>query len=660
MGQRGVAYVLRGTDAASHSIERELVEGELTIGRAPESGLILDESHVSRHHATIRVRSGEVFVEDAGSSNGTFVNGERVSSTELTVGDAITIGSTTLQLASPAAAVAPPTMVMSAEGTVVYQATQVIPALSPPPPPAAPPPAAAPAVVVRERGVVDDDMLRAPLLSEADLRANDVEVTVVPCAAVGAGLGSFVWVDTLRVSGVPSAAIAAIGDGDRPYARYQRLCRNSQIPPHERLRSNSDSCPDNIWGFPSYAAREAWGDLRGGRIGHAFRLYRQLFNEPVLDDTYTPRSGDVFASIDREAARIGWQNIYRFGRVRAVRKTQEGRIVVIASVSDDQRRRHYAVSAQFVHFSPGYPSLQFLPDLAEYRDKHQDRTRIVNAYEQHDHVYENLKSSGGVVMLRGRGIVASRILQRLYEERGRGANLTVIHLHRSREVEGHRWGRSKREVVNEWEFQPFNWPKGAWTGRHRAAMEAASDEERQRLLGLWGGTTTADRRDWKRIVREGLRDGWYRPEYGVVKDMTPAADGRVTTHVSNALAGGGLLELTTDYVIDCTGLIASPDRSPVIDDMMTTYALPKNPYGRIAVSNDFEIEGMRHGSARMYAAGAVTLGGPFAAVDSFLGLQYAGLRAVSAMQRESPGTIRSLSGLYSWGQWLRWARRREP
>jgi hypothetical protein len=69
----------------------------------------------------------------------------------------------------------------------------------------------------------------------------------------------------LRGSGVRAEHIGVVGNYPTPHGRYQRLCVNSQIPAHERLRSNSDSCPDNIWGFPGYAAREAWRDLTGGR-----------------------------------------------------------------------------------------------------------------------------------------------------------------------------------------------------------------------------------------------------------------------------------------------------------------------------------------------------------------------------------------------------------
>jgi len=188
----------------------------------------------------------------------------------------------------------------------------------------------------------------------------------------------------------------------------------------------------------------------------------------------------------------------------------------------------------------------------------------------------------------------------------------------------------------------------------------ADPEKRKQLLEVWGGTTTADRRDWKRMVQEGLREGWYRSEYGVVKGLAPMSDGRVTSRISNTLAGGGTLELAADFVIDCTGLIASPDRSPVLDDLISRYGLARNTLGRLEVANDFEVTGMRHGTARMYASGAITLGGPHAAVDSFLGLQYAAFRAVEGMRQADPARIRTLNGWYSFVQWSRWARGRAP
>src|SRR5579884_2523924 len=96
--------------------------------------------------------------------------------------------------------------------------------------------------------------------------------------------------------------------------RYRRLCQNSQIPLHERLRSHSESCPDNIWGYPSYGVREIWSSIGQGNMGNAMHVAMQVFGEPVLTDTYTPRSGEVFRAVEREAHRIGWERIFHQGR----------------------------------------------------------------------------------------------------------------------------------------------------------------------------------------------------------------------------------------------------------------------------------------------------------------------------------------------------------
>lgn len=54
--------------------------GELAVGRSPESGLKLVEGRPSRNHALLSMAEGSVFVEDLGSTNGTFVNDRRIDS----------------------------------------------------------------------------------------------------------------------------------------------------------------------------------------------------------------------------------------------------------------------------------------------------------------------------------------------------------------------------------------------------------------------------------------------------------------------------------------------------------------------------------------------------------------------------------------------------
>ena len=75
----------------------------IAIGRAPECELVLRDSRVSRRHARLTARDGVLVLTDLGSTNGTRVNGHRVTEVVLGAGDRIAIGETTL-LIEPAAA----------------------------------------------------------------------------------------------------------------------------------------------------------------------------------------------------------------------------------------------------------------------------------------------------------------------------------------------------------------------------------------------------------------------------------------------------------------------------------------------------------------------------------------------------------------------------
>jgi pSer/pThr/pTyr-binding forkhead associated (FHA) protein len=76
-----------------------LLDDELLIGRhADGAGRLADDDEISRSHARISLdRSGFCAIEDLGSTNGTFVNGLRISGPQtLSVGDTIEVGGTTL------------------------------------------------------------------------------------------------------------------------------------------------------------------------------------------------------------------------------------------------------------------------------------------------------------------------------------------------------------------------------------------------------------------------------------------------------------------------------------------------------------------------------------------------------------------------------------
>lgn len=70
--------------------------GTITIGRAPDNDIVLDDRRVSRRHAEVRLRLGRHALYDLGSTNGTVVNGKRVTEVALSEGDRITLGAATL------------------------------------------------------------------------------------------------------------------------------------------------------------------------------------------------------------------------------------------------------------------------------------------------------------------------------------------------------------------------------------------------------------------------------------------------------------------------------------------------------------------------------------------------------------------------------------
>ena len=72
---------------------------QITIGRAPDSTLIIDDDYASSRHARIYPSEGAWVVEDLGSTNGTWIDRTRITSpTVLPMGAPLRVGRTTLQI----------------------------------------------------------------------------------------------------------------------------------------------------------------------------------------------------------------------------------------------------------------------------------------------------------------------------------------------------------------------------------------------------------------------------------------------------------------------------------------------------------------------------------------------------------------------------------
>ena len=91
------------TQIAEHRFERSTIH----IGKLPRSDIRLDDENISRTHVVIEVtRNGNIEIADLGSTNGTYVNGEKITRTALNTGDQILLGNTRIvaQIAQPRAA----------------------------------------------------------------------------------------------------------------------------------------------------------------------------------------------------------------------------------------------------------------------------------------------------------------------------------------------------------------------------------------------------------------------------------------------------------------------------------------------------------------------------------------------------------------------------
>jgi pSer/pThr/pTyr-binding forkhead associated (FHA) protein len=78
--------------------EIPLDQDVITIGRKTDNDIVIDNQAVSGYHARIKKEGRSLFIEDANSLNGTFINGQKISKGELHNGDVVLIGVHTLEV----------------------------------------------------------------------------------------------------------------------------------------------------------------------------------------------------------------------------------------------------------------------------------------------------------------------------------------------------------------------------------------------------------------------------------------------------------------------------------------------------------------------------------------------------------------------------------
>lgn len=496
-----------------------------------------------------------------------------------------------------------------------------------------------------ETSLIDQSIWDDTMLAKAGIPVVDI-----PFVTVGGGLASLGVVEALRVAGVPAANIKIVGARPLPHLNYKELAENSQIVGPDPLRSPSDVTMDNIWGFPGYALREAYHR-------RTLRPLLQVLAEPILCEYYNPQADHFYNSVERETQRLGWAQMLTLGQTVVVRRRSNGGYFVLHHPFEGAGTERIAYRATYVHIGVGYPGFKYPPEIQEYRDQFQDHYRVVNAYDPHEHLYEDLRRAPGTVIVRGAGIVSTRVIQRLADDRARSGTPTqIVHLIRSYVSAPTGPVHFRRKGSDGFTWQDFVYSKAAMGGQWKSKVERLDGQERVRFIKSIGGTTSPHRKVWTQPMEIGRREGWYSNRQGEVTEVVPAPGDKVA--VRTETADGTQYEIVADYMIDCTGFNFDMREHRLVADLFEHAGAGRNPMGRLDVEKSFEVRGTRIGSGRMYASGAMTLGGYYAPVDSFLGVQYAGLKIAEDLA--TVGFARKIGLRRSLTQWLRWARNKTP
>jgi predicted component of type VI protein secretion system len=254
-------------NASGQDIE---LEQELVIGRStPGAGSLGGDSEISRVHARVyRDASGQLTVEDLGSTNGTFVNGTRISSpTPLRPGDELRVGQTTLSVEGGA----------GAEGATAV-GTPIPPAVAAPPPaaaaavpptqplpPAAPPPPGAQYGGQQQPGYAGGPVDGAPGSRGGGSKAPWIALAaVVLIALIVAGLaigGVFSSDDNKKTNA--STQIAPVSTSTTPATTPPPATSAMPAPPQEPSTPSSSGYP------PGFLSKLIQGCDKSGKLSHS-------------------------------------------------------------------------------------------------------------------------------------------------------------------------------------------------------------------------------------------------------------------------------------------------------------------------------------------------------------------------------------------------------
>jgi hypothetical protein len=482
--------------------------------------------------------------------------------------------------------------------------------------------------------------LRAmPVWSDELVAAAGLRTEHASFLTVGGGLASFAVVDALRVRGLAASEIRVVSSQRQPHENLSRLIGTSQIRDGDPLRSDSGARADNVWGFPGYAVQEA---IRRRTL----RPLWKVLTEPVATEVYNPSPSQVFRGLEREASRIGWDSMLATGQAELIRRRAEGGFFCLVHPADHSPP--YVLCARYLHLGTGYPALGYTPELTEYRLRYREFFNVVNAYEPHEHVYQVLQRRAGTVVVRGAGITASRVLQRLIDDRDRsGQAVRILHLFR---------GAAGRP--DGWRYQAFTFPKSATSGQLREELAGMSSADRSAWIAAMSGTTTAKRRHWQRQLHRAESEGFYEALRGEITALEPSGDRQVRLVVDDSP------RLIIDFLIDCTGMSPRLRDNPLLADLIDSGGAALNALGGLDVGPHFEVHGSggEPGSVSemgcLYASGAIARGGYLAPVDSFAG--FVDAAQLISEDLAARGVCTPLGPACSVAGWAKWLAHRAP
>lgn len=478
------------------------------------------------------------------------------------------------------------------------------------------------------------------IVSEEQLAVQQIPVTQVRVATVGGGLGSFALADRLRVGGVAEEDIAVLGAHASPGQQFLERCKASGLGPDDKLRSDSSSRIDNLWGFPGYAAEDAWRTRSIKPLG-------QVFGESMVGGGYTPTVRLMADSLEREARRIGWERMSVSTTADYVFKREGGGYFVVCQAQG----RVVAIRCDQVHLALGAAGPRLTPEATALRAAAPGGNQHTHVYEDHEHVLEQLATRGGSVMVRGSGMAASRLLERLVEDRQRHRrDVHIWHVVRSWPDSSAEEQGPSRPTALGFSHQRDSYPKAAFGGQIREDIrQIGPEDDRLEAIAALGATSVPYRREWAGLMDGARAAGWYDAVVGEISSLTQDG-GKVVASVG--LKNGKHMNIAVDHVVDATGLESDAAVHPLIADLLAFSPVTVNGLGGLRVDERFTVIGGESGDGRMFASGETARGGFYGPVDSFTGLQQAALTIADDLA--DAGIGHHLTPLRSARGWMRW------